>query len=166
MRHNVERLKHFKEKKKNDAHKIPGWVHDPKGKPPSGEKTPWRPEPKRPGPGVRRGHPMPRRSSLVSLEDKLTVGAVGGGLAGSIGGSFLQDHLDKRHRRNGTKAGRLEHALTSVGAPIAGGALGSGPRTLFIVVEASCRTHRDRYSSPPRRCSTSSRATSCSPGWE
>jgi len=116
LRHSVERLKHFSSKKKDNNYKIPGWVHDPAGKPPAGERVHWRPAPK---PGRGGGKP-----GAVPLESKLHLGVLGGAMAGSVGGSILRDHLNKKHKRKGTKAGRLENAMTSLGAPLAGGALG------------------------------------------
>lgn len=109
MRHNVDRLKHYGKKKKDDSYKIPGWVHDTKGKPPP--------------PKSARSHSVFR----MSLGDKMVIGAGLGGYAGAVGGGILQRHLSKKHKAEGTSGKHPYQPLaTGLGAPVLGAALGAG----------------------------------------
>jgi hypothetical protein len=80
MRHNVERLRHFKEKKHNDSHKIPGWAKDMKGKPPAGYNRP-------------RGMPD---FGVDELARKVNKGMAIG--AGAILGGVAAHNLYKKHK--------------------------------------------------------------------
>lgn len=93
MRHNVERIHHFKEKKKNDSYKIPDWAHKPNGKPPappprSYGRSSW---PEAPA-------PMTRKSKIV------TGLALGGLAAGLVGEHYLHKRKMKREAEEKEKA--------------------------------------------------------------
>ncbi len=129
MRHSVDRLKHFRAKKGNDAHKIPSWVHDLNAKPPAASPRGGGFQPggggyRPPGAGPRAGSP----ASPTALGDKMLFGALGGSMAGDLTGQLVQAHLDKRHKTEGThrQPHKLERALTGIVAPLAGGVLGAG----------------------------------------
>ena len=68
-RQNTERLKHFTQKRRNDAHKIPGWARNPEGRRVSGFTSP----------GMQKAVQWARRNPM-------TTGLAVGGLYGAAGG--------------------------------------------------------------------------------
>jgi hypothetical protein len=155
MRHNVERLKHYREKKKDDTHKIPTWAVESHGVPPAEAPRPagggvggrryqdvWeaaynkaRGQGPRPQGGVSSDYLRDAQERLrkarmrIAQEDKkfnaARSGILGGGIGGSVGAGVLDSYLDTRAKKKGKKRSVASRVLVNVGLPTVG-AVGGG----------------------------------------
>jgi hypothetical protein len=149
MRHNIERMKHFKEKKKDSNYKIPSWVLDPSAAPPAAAKprsapdpSKWKPESSRwGGEGPEPANPAYKGESSAAdpyvrwmMDHPHAAAAIGGGLYGGMLGASVgvgslhhtlnpaTNHLRKNLQKSDNRVARFvgDHPVLS-GTAVGGG---------------------------------------------